>query len=284
MKDNQNRTDEIRQVQTKALGADLIAPVPADQVLNKEKTLSGLRRIRGLLTLRNLIAVALALLAVLAAGVVFLCHLSRAYVIGNEWYTNAEIEQYVQDTRFTDNTFMMAVLFHGQKLGDIAFVDSIDVDLVNPVTVRINVHEKQVSGCIKKAGQYWYFSQDGTLQEISDGILSGVPTLSGLTLKKGEGSEKLVASNETAWGNVLTACQMMAKYEVTADAISAGSHGSVTFTRGKVKISLGANASTYESKISHIRQIGTRLDGLSGTIDLASWDGTGSDIILSPDK
>ena len=81
-----------------------------------------------------------------AAVILMFFNFETATVYGNTKYSQEQIESFITRGRLGDNTFVMALKYHNRKVEGIPFVDRIDIDIVSPSTVRVNIAEKPLDG------------------------------------------------------------------------------------------------------------------------------------------
>lgn len=110
-----------------------------------------------------------------AAGILLLALLlffsmfrvDKVYVIGSTRYTDEEVKEYVMTSPLTSNT-VLAMLFQRHKdAGNLAFVESFDLERVNAHTIRIHVNEKNIVGYLTQGMNRLYFNKDGEVVEIT---------------------------------------------------------------------------------------------------------------------
>ena len=100
---------------------------------------------------------------------------TNIYVNGNTHYTNEEIIDMVMKGRFGNNSLYLSLKYRDKSIEDIPFVQKMDVDIISPDTIRINVYEKAIAGYISYLNRYMYFDRDGIVVESSSEPSDTVP-------------------------------------------------------------------------------------------------------------
>ena len=103
---------------------------------------------------RGLIAVlVIAVILLLAAAAVFFIlryyHVENVYVEGNVHYTNEEIIQIVTSERFGDNSIFLYLKYRNKSITGIPFIESMDIEVMAPDTIKIIVYEKSIAGYVE---------------------------------------------------------------------------------------------------------------------------------------
>ena len=240
---------------------------------------------------RNILII-LALLVLLAgAGVLLVTQVftvKKVNVVGNELYTDEQIEEIVLSDEYSWSTLYVYLkyrFFHAQKL---PFVDTMEVSLqpAKPHELTVEVYEKGILGYlyISSIDQNAYFDKDGFVVETSQEVIEDVPKIEGLTCDSVILYEKLPLTNDTALKNLLSLTQLLQKYEIPAKRIKYEEvSGSMTVYSGKITILVG-NADNLAQKIMRLQYILPQLEGKKGTLHLENWTSETTDIIFDPKK
>lgn len=235
---------------------------------------------------KKLIAVLIILFIVLVLLLLMflIFRISDVKVVGNEIYTEQEVEEYI----FGENTEGSIIIFYlKSKFGsqkDIPFIEKYSVEITSFNSVKITVYEKNIAGCIEYMGNYMYFDKDGMVVESSDEILEGIPLISGLKYDYLILNEQLPIQNESVFDMLLDISQMLEKFEISVDKIYVSEDLDVTLSIGNVKVNLGS--SDLNEKLSDLDDLYDNLDGYSGTLDMTELDtdGSGYTMKVSKDK
>jgi len=211
---------------------------------------------------------------VVAAGLAFTLiryyRVTTVYVEGNVHYSNEEIIDMVTGGALGDNSLYLALKYRNKGVDDIPFVQTMDVDILSPDTIRITVYEKAVAGYIQYLGKYIYFDKDGIVVEASDQKTVGVPQVTGLTFGYVVMHEKLPVDNPDIFEDILDITQLLNKYQIQADKIQFDKSMHKTLYFGDARVSLGSNDNIGE-KIMKLRAILPDLSGKKGLLRMDNY-------------
>ena len=103
--------------------------------------------------------IVLMFLAIAALVVVKVFTVENVVVEGNELYSSEQIQEMVLNDEYSWNSLYVELKYRLIDVGEVPFVDSMEVTLDDPHTVRISVYEKGILGSfyIDTLGQYAYF-------------------------------------------------------------------------------------------------------------------------------
>ena len=218
-----------------------------------------------------------ATLLVLAAGLFYAYRyvmdnytITHIYVDGNKHYTNEEIIDMVQTSRFSSNSLFLSFQYRDRSITDIPFVERIDVDIVTRDTVRIHVYEKMIAGYIRYLGRYMYFDRDGIVVESSQTPSQDVPLVLGLDFDHVVLYEKLPVEREDIFSEILDITQLLSKYDLHADRIYFDDNYHVYLYFGDAEVSLGESGAMDE-KIIQLQYILPSLEGKKGVLRLDNY-------------
>lgn len=232
-----------------------------------------------LLTPVNLALTFALAITVIAAVLVTFFNVHSAHVIGNTVYTNDEMTEYVQQGTFGDNTFMLSLLYHDRTVEDLAFVESIDVQMLNPVEINVVVKEKDLTGYINAGDGNIYVDEDGRVIERSMKTIYGVPRIDGLEVEEAVKGEKVVVDNPFGLSAALHALHTMKKYDISVSYLSTDPSASVTIDLGDIDVVLGQDEN-YDLKLSRLAGLMPELEGRSGVINLMTYTSEKNIMIL----
>ena len=223
---------------------------------------------------RRIIGAVLLLVAAVLAGILAAVwnhyRIERVYVTGNTQYSEEEIKELVMDGPLSENALYLSWKYKKRTSEDLPFVEKVEVEILDPNTVRIKVYEKAIAGYIEYVGQYIYFSRDGTVVEASDERIAGIPEVRGLTFDQIVLYQKLKTENDEVFEQILNTTQLLSKYGLTADKIFFDKNYNMTLFFGGVRVLLGQNT-FIDEKIANLQFIIPHLQGKSGTIDMSSY-------------
>ncbi|NLL76458.1 MAG: FtsQ-type POTRA domain-containing protein [Clostridiales bacterium] len=208
---------------------------------------------------------------------------TTVYVDGNVHYTNEEVMDMVMKGRYGNNSLYLAMKYKDKGVEGVPFVEKMDVNILSPNTIRINVYEKAFAGCVEYLGQYMYFDKDGIVAESSEIKTEGVPQVTGLNFGYVILNEPLPVENDAVFMQILSITQLLKKYDLTADKIFFDSAYNITLYFGGVKVSLGAGENMDE-KIMKLQYILPELEGKSGTLPMENYTEDTKNITFNPDE
>lgn len=222
------------------------------------------------------------LLLVLGVGAfvaVKLFTVEEVVVEGSELYPKETIENWLLNDEYSWNSLYVFFKYKFQEPEDLAFVDSADVSLEPPHTLKVTIHEKELRGRIyvDSLGQNAYFDKEGMVVEMSSEEIAGVPKITGMDVEQIVLNEKLPIKGNSVLKNLLSLTQILKKYELAPKSIKYGAEGTYTLKFGKISVRLG-QAEDFNDKISRLSKILPKLDGQKGTLHLESWSENTTDI------
>lgn len=218
-------------------------------------------------------------LAVAALVVVKVFVVQKVKVTGNEHYPDETMEDWLLDDEYCWNSLYVYFKYKFVEPQEMPFVDSMEVFLESPQTLRIEVYEKALLGrvYIDALGQNAYFDKDGFVVELSSEVIEGVPVVSGLDVEQIVLYEKLPIKGKNILKNLLSLTQMLKKYKQVPDNIRYGEEGSYTLQYGEIKVLIGS-AQNLNEKVVRLSHVLPELEGEKGTLHLESWTENTTDI------
>ncbi|RKM55671.1 FtsQ-type POTRA domain-containing protein [Butyrivibrio sp. X503] len=228
---------------------------------------------------RSLYIIALIILAVFVIIVGVIKYIAdnytitNVYVNGNKHYTDEEIVEMVMTDKFCKNSMYLSFKYRNKSIRDIPFIEKMDVDIISPDSVKINVYEKAVAGYIAYLGHYMYFDRDGIVVESSFEPSDDVPQVMGLSFDSVIIHEKLPVENGEIFEEILDITQLLEKYELNADKIFFDSEYNVYLYFGGIEVSIGTK-DYIDEKIIQLKNILPKpeLEGKSGIIEMKDYD------------
>ncbi|MCQ2539347.1 MAG: FtsQ-type POTRA domain-containing protein [Acetatifactor sp.] len=201
---------------------------------------------------------------------------NKVYVEGNLHYTEDEIKAIVMDGMLGDNSIYLSLKYRDKGIRDVPFVDVIDVEVLEPDTIKIYVVEKMLTGYIKFLDAYMYFDKDGYVVENSSVKTIGVPQITGLEFDHVVVGEPLPVKDEEIFSSILNMTKLLNKYKLISDKIYFAGNGEVTVYFKGVKVVLGNDAFTLEDKIMRLPEFLNSLEGMNGVLQMAVYDENGT--------
>ena len=225
----------------------------------------------------------LILILLIAAGVFIVMNVftvENVVVEGNELYTTTQIENMVLNDEYSWNSLYVDLKYRFVDIGEVPFVDTMEVSLDNPHTVHIKVYEKGMLGYlyINSIGQNAYFDKDGFVVETSTEVIDGVPKITGISCEEVVLYEKLQLENSDILRDLLNLTQTLKKYNLLPDEIQYDSNMEPVLYYGTIQVKIGSE-DNLSQKVVRLSIILPQLDGLSGTLHLETWTPETTDII-----
>ena len=225
----------------------------------------------------------LILILLIAAGVFIVMNVftvENVVVEGNELYSSTQIENMVLNDEYSWNSLYVDLKYRFVDIGEVPFVDTMEVSLDNPHTVHIRVYEKGMLGYlyINSIGQNAYFDKDGFVVETSTEEIDGVPKITGISCEEVVLYEKLQLENSDILRDLLNLTQTLKKYNLLPDEIQYDSNMEPVLYYGTIQVKIGSE-DNLSQKVVRLSIILPQLDGLSGTLHLETWTPETTDII-----
>ena len=225
----------------------------------------------------------LILILLIAAGVFIVMNVftvENVVVEGNDLYSSTQIENMVLNDEYSWNSLYVDLKYRFVDIGEVPFVDTMEVSLDNPHTVHIKVYEKGMLGYlyINSIGQNAYFDKDGFVVETSTEVIDGVPKITGISCEEVVLYEKLQLENSDILRDLLNLTQTLKKYNLLPDEIQYDSNMEPVLYYGTIQVKIGSE-DNLSQKVVRLSIILPQLDGLSGTLHLETWTPETTDII-----
>lgn len=226
----------------------------------------------------------LVLLLLIAIGtfiVINVFTVEHVVVEGNELYSPEQIQNMVLNDEYSWNSLYVDLKYRFLDVGDVPFVDTMEISLDDPHTVRISVYEKGILGSfyIDTLGQYAYFDKDGFVVETSSDVIEGVPKITGISCDTVVLYEKLPLENEAILNRLLSLTQILKKYDISPENIHYDSAENPVLIYGSIEVVVGSD-DYLTQKIARLSAILPQLSGLSGTLHLDTWTPDTTDIVF----
>ena len=212
---------------------------------------------------------------VMSLGIVIICmtilllfYVQRIEIHGNNYCSDKEISEAVQNDKFSINTlYVMAKYAMGK--GEVPeSVEKMQVSLKNPWTLRVNVEEKEMIGYLKKKKKNIYFDKDGKVVFESSMVLKEVPRIKGIKFKNIKLYNHLECENKKVFDEIYQIKSELAKQELAANKILYVDDRMYVYI-GKVCISLGTEVTS--DKMAQIQPILKKLGKKKGTLHLENY-------------
>ena len=204
------------------------------------------------------------------------------YVEGNIHYTNEEVMAMVMECYYGSNSLYLSLKYRDKSVENIPFVEKMDVSVVDPHTIKIQVYEKSLAGFVEYLDRYMYFDRDGIVVESSTDRTRGVPLVSGLSFDHVVLHQPLPVEDMGIFQDILNITQLVNKYKLSVNRIYFGSDDTLTLYFEEVKASLGRREN-LEEKIMELQYMIPSLEGKSGTLRMENYTEETKTITFEPD-
>ena len=208
--------------------------------------------------------------------------LKEIRIEGNAIYTDEEILNMVSGGETTGNTVFYYLKYKNSVIEDVAFVDYVEVVMVDRNTIAIDVYEKGLVGCVQYMDGYMYFDSSGTIVESSQERKEDVPLITGLTFDSMAVNDTLAIEDEEVYEGMMNLVQLLKKFELTVDRIDLAADNTTTLYFEDVRVMLGKSEYMAE-KISEFKDLVPNLSGLKGVLHLEDYDPSKDSIIFTKD-
>lgn len=241
------------------------------------------RNHRSIFIIVGICVVVLGLVSVLLFHVLRDYHVNTVYVSGNTHYSNEEIRQMVLGGFMGDNSLFLSLKYKNKSIDDVPFVSKMDVNVVDPNTIRVQVYEKATAGYVEYLERYMYFDKDGVVIEASDERTPGIPQVAGLSFDHILIKEPLPVENKDIFASILSITQLVNKYNLSIDKIYFGQDNTITLYFGNVRVALG-EGKDLDEKIMKLQYMLPELENMSGTLRMENYTDETKNISFEPDE
>lgn len=207
---------------------------------------------------------------------------TTVYVEGNIHYTNEEIMDMVMGGYYGDNSLFLSMKYKDKSIENVPFVEKMDISVLDPHTIKIEVYEKSLAGYVEYLERYMYFDKDGIIVETSDKKTKGIPLVTGLSFDHVILHQPLPVENVEIFQDILSITQLVNKYKLSVDRIYFGNDDSLVLYFEEVKVMLG-NEGNLEEKIMELQYMLPELTGKHGTLRMENYTEETQTITFEPD-
>ena len=197
--------------------------------------------------------------------------ITNVYVDGNVHYTDEQIMNMIMTDKLDKNSLYLSLKYRDKEVTGIPFIEKMDVEIMSPDTIRINVYEKAIAGYVKYLDRFIFFDRDGVVVETSEEPSDDVPLVLGLSFDYVVLHERLPVENDNVFSEVLDITQLLKKYDLSADKIFFDSDYHIYVYFENVEVSLGTN-DNIDEKVIQLQYILPELQGKSGILEMSEYD------------
>lgn len=210
-----------------------------------------------------------------------LTRLKELEISGLTRYTKEDFFSMTAEQLLQKNTFGYLLSNRLAPRKTIPFVESYEVEYLTLHTVRVQVHEKRVTGCVQLMGRFLYFDKDGIVVESTEERLADIPLVTGLKFHEIVLYEPLTVQKQSLFRTILNLTRLVQEYEIKVDQISFDSNYYVTLSCGSMKVLLGRREA-YDEQIAALQGILAAAGDRMGTVDMQNYSKEHPDVILKP--
>ena len=206
--------------------------------------------------------------AILVLGILILFYRQAIEVSGNDYCTEQEIVNIIQEDKYSINTIYVVVKYaagYGEKL---PCLESMKVGMKNPWTLKVTVKEKQIVGYVKEGKKYFYFDKNGMVVYESNVLRKGLPSITGVEVRNIQLYETLECDNAQIFEEILETSKEVKKSNLNPDKIVCEKNQIYLYI-GKVRINLGNSVSSEQ--VAQIKPIMEKLGEKEGTLHLENY-------------
>jgi cell division protein FtsQ len=229
--------------------------------------------------------IALTVILLITGGIYYFLNkfsIKNITVEGSSHYTREEIIDMVIQEPLDRISLVLSMKYHNRQITDIAFIQSIEVNVVSADTIHIQVYEKALAGYIEYLGQYMYFDKDGIVVEASSRVTAGIPEITGLKFDSVIVHNVLPVGNEKVFSEVLEITNLLGKYDLEVEKIHFNKKMQITLYMGDVRVSIG-EADKLSEKVMKLRDLTPHLKDLSGVLHLENYSSSADTVIFTKD-
>ena len=222
----------------------------------------------------------LAVAAIAAFIIVKVFVVKNVKIEGNVLYDEQIIKDTVLNDEYSWNSLYVLLKYTFLDTDAVPFIDTMEIKLENPQTLRIKVYEKGMMGYlhIETIGELAYFDKDGFVVETSTRVIEKVPKIEGIECDEVVLYEKLPIE-QAKLRSILTLTQALKRDEIEPDAIQFGLEHSPILYYDNLTVSLGS-MELLTQKVDRLYEILPNIRGMKGTLHLESWSEESTNIVF----
>lgn len=199
---------------------------------------------------------------------------------GNKLYDEQLITDTVLNDEYSWNSLYVLLKYTFVDIKNVPFIDTMEVSLTDPQTLKIKVYEKGMLGYLYIAaiGENAYFDKDGFVVETSTRIIENVPKIEGIVCDEVVLYKKLPIDNQTL-RELLTLTQTLKRVKLEPDIIHFGLKQSPILTYGNKEVWLGS-MELLTKKVERMQVNLPKIEGMAGIVHLENWTEESSNFIF----
>ncbi len=206
--------------------------------------------------------------AIIVLAFLLLFHVQKIEVSGNDYLTEEEIIDAVQDDRLSKNSLYILGKYAVGRGTVLPCLDQIKVRMKSPWVLKVEVREKPIVGYIQNGEKYEYFDKEGLVVFESSVLKEGLPYIEGIEVGEIRLYHRLKSGDTRIFEQILETSREVTKYELVTDRIVC-EEDNICLYVGNVRICLGESVSS--AQIAQIEPILEKLGNQEGTLHLEHY-------------
>lgn len=211
-------------------------------------------------------------------------------VRGNKNYTSEEIKEILEFPENGGNTLLSCLRYRFFSTKDIPFIEDIKVTMEGSKKVCIEVSETRILACIKEGKKYYYFDDDGVVQEVLSEKRERLPVIEGVDVENLEQGEAISVNNRTVFKGMMNLSSLLLDHDIMTQKIEVDSEGSfMIYVDDAIRVGIGAPV-YLEEKTAEMAMILKELETMKKTEDirgilhLENYDSTKNSIVFTKEN
>lgn len=217
-----------------------------------------------------LYAVVILLLTItnITLATLLLTYVQNIRVSGNKNSQSSEIIAWIKEDPMTVNSLYTLWKFKSGSYTLPVYLEDVDVKLSAPWSVKVDVTEKQVIGCVMDGNAYVYFDAEGLVLQKSSQYEEGIPLIEGMEVKDTKQFKKIEVENKKVFSYIVDVTKEIEKNQLSPDRI-AWEEDSMNLYFEQICVRLGK--SNFEKKVVQLPPIIEKVEGKKGTFHLEHY-------------
>lgn len=244
------------------------------------------RKKRALKKLLILLCV-LAVLTFIISLVYTVFQLKAINVTGNQYTASQDVMDWIQEGQFSDNTLYVAAKYNMDHTEQLPSVESVDVKLISPWVVEVQVYEKELTGRIDCGNEFLYFDVDGIACHRTTEVWEGIPYIEGVEIEQDEVKlgERVPVKEEELFEQLSQLSKDLIELELYPDRMVYENKG-IMVCFGDIHVMLGSDG--FQEKLKQVSPILQKLNeqypGRTGVLHLENYEAGEETIRFVPDE
>lgn len=201
-------------------------------------------------------------------AVLLLTQVQRIEVKGTKYSQKNDIIAWIEEDPLTINSLYTLGKFRMGHYTLPVYLEDMHVSLTAPWSVKVNVKEKQIIGCILLEGSYVYFDADGLVLKMGNEYDAEIPLVEGVQVKEAQTYEYLDVENQKVFSYIVNITNEIKETELSPDRL-VWADDSMALYFEQVCVKLGK--SNFTEKILQLPPILSELEEKQGTLHLEHY-------------